>query len=163
MLGTILYPLNTLKEVSQEIYMEEVGKYTGREKILNREVTPLHCLWNDVLHLTAVHPQELKENLAKAGFQYKPMLWFKIPTNIIEGSNSIVFIQRKSEDPTSYIREYKTFDIEKMSTYRTVPSETIEYYKQKKFEGEKPLLFHLIPHILYKGKINTDGLEIVTV
>ena len=50
-----------------------------------------------------------------------------------------------------------------MEVYRMVPQETIEYYKQKKAEGLRPLLFHLVPHILYKGSIDTKGLEIVTV
>jgi hypothetical protein len=50
-----------------------------------------------------------------------------------------------------------------MEAYRKVPSETIEYYKACKAKGERPLLFHGVPHILYKGTIDTTGLEIITV
>ena len=58
-------------------------------------------------------------------------------------------------------KEYEPFDPAQMDIYRSVPDATIEYYKQKKAEGVRPLLFHLVPHILYKGSIETKGLEIV--
>jgi hypothetical protein len=131
--GTILYPLNKLREIYPEIYTEQVKKYIGREELLTRKIPSLHCLWNDVLHLTAVSPEELKLNLAKAGIEYKPMSWFKIPVHTIEGNNSTVFKQTKNKGESSHTQEYETFNIAKMSIYRTVPLETIEYYMQKKW------------------------------
>ena len=29
--------------------------------------------------------------------------------------------------------------------------------------GKRPLLFHLVPHILYKGLINTENIEVIEV
>lgn len=163
MSGTILYPLNILKETNPEIYNDQVKKYEGRERLLITEVPPLNCLWNDVLHFTAVAPEELKANLAKAEIHYDPISWYKIPINLIEGEKSIAFTYRRDEDVIPNFKEYENFDPERMEIYRKVPVETIEYYKQKKAEGVRPLLFHLVPHVLYKGNIETRGLEIVTV
>ena len=160
--GTVLYTLNILKEIFPEIYNEEVKKYEGREILLETEIPPLKCLWNDVLHFTAVAPEELKNNLAKAGITYN-MSFFKVPINLIEGENSIAFMYRRDLGIAANFKEYEVFDPNKMDVYSKVPEETIEYYKQKQAEGVRPLLYHLVPHILYKGKIETKNLEVVKV
>ena len=161
MSGTVLYPLNILKETHPEIYKEHVKKYDERRHLLTAEIPMLNCLWNDVLHLTAVAPNELKENLAKADLHYESMSWFKIPAEMILGEKSIAFIYNKNNDAIQNIKEYEKFDTARMEIYRAVPPETIEYYKKKKAEGGRPLLFHLVPHILYKGNIDTADFEII--
>ena len=161
MIGTTLYPLNVLKEKYPNVYAEHVKKYEGREKLLTTEVPPLQCLWNDVLHFTAVEPQILKSNLAKAGIELPSTTWFKVPVSLIQGDKSIAFTYRRDADVIPNFKEYEKFDPARMDIYRTVPKETIEYYKQKKAEDVRPLLFHLVPHILYKGFIDTAGLETV--
>lgn len=163
MSGNILYPLNTLKEIRPEIYAEQVKKYEGRERLLTAEVPPLNCLWNDVLHFTAVAPNELKANLAKAGIDMPQQSWFKIPVTMIDGPNSIAFVYRRDLGVMPNFKEYEPFDVAKMDIYRKVPEETIEYYREENKEGRRPLLFHLVPHVLYKGNIDTTGLEIVRV
>ena len=162
MVGNILYPLNQLKTLFPDIYEDQVKKYEGRKKLLTTEVSPLNCLWNDVLHFTAVSPQELKNNLAKADIYLDPISWFKIPVSMIDGAESIAFTYRRDQDVLPNFKEYEIFDPKRMETYRVVPKETIEYYKQKNTEGVRPLLFHLVPHVLYRGNIDTDGLEIIT-
>jgi len=163
MSGTVLYPLNVLKQTHPEIYATHVKKYDDRQHLLTAEVLPLHCLWNDVLHFTAVSPHELKTNLAKAGVEIDPISWYKIPVSMIEGDKSIAFIYRRDQSIIPNFKEYETFDLKRMNVYRQVPEETIEYYKQKKAEGMRPLLFHLVPHILYKGSIDINGFEIITI
>jgi hypothetical protein len=163
MSGKVLYPLNVLKETHLNIYSEHVKKYYERKQLLTTEVPPLNCLWNDVLHFTAVSPFELKENLAKADLNYDPISWFKIPVNMIQGDKSIAFTYRRDQNVIPSFKEYEKFNPARMKTYCKVPPETIEYYKQKKAEGVRPLFFHLVPHILYKGNIDTTGLEIITV
>lgn len=161
MFGTILYPLNELKTLYPDIYTEHIKKYEGREQLLVADVPPLRCKWNDVLHFTAVTPTELKKNLAKADTELASIAWFRIPVECIAGEKSIAFTYRRDKNIIPDFKEYETFDVSRMDVYRTIPEETIEYYKQKKTEGVRPLLFHLVPHILYKGSIETAGLEIV--
>ncbi len=162
MSGTTLYPLNVLKKSHPDIYTEHAKKYEGREQLLTATIPPLNCLWNDVLHFTAVAPHELKANLAKAGIEMKPQAWYKVPVELIEGPNSIAFIYRRDLGVMPNFKEYEAFDVSIMDIYRRVPDETIEYYKEENAKGKRPLLFHLVPHILYKGSIDTAGLEIIT-
>jgi len=161
--GAILYPLNKLENIFPEVYSEQIKKYEGREVLLTTEIQSLKCLWNDVLHFTAVTPGQLKSNLAKADIHYKPTSFFKIPVSMIEGGNSIAFTYRRDKNLILSFKEYEEFDAKKIEVYRYVPEETIKYYKDKKSEGVRPLLYHLVPHILYKGNIDTKGLEIITV
>lgn len=161
LVGSILYSLNQLKEMYPDIYNEHVKKYEGREKLLKVEVPTLNCLWNDVLHFTAVAPADLKANLARADTVLASVAWFKVPVSLIEGERSIVFIYRRDHSLIPNFKEYEKFDVDRMDIYRKVPEETIEYYKEMKIKGKRPLLFHLVPHILYKGTIDTKELEIV--
>lgn len=161
MVGTILYPLNILKEKNPEIYTEHVKKYEGREELLQSTIPPLNCLWNDVLHFAAVSPQELKSNLVKADTDLPPSAWYKIPVSMLEGDKTIVFKYRRDISLTPDFREYENFDPANINTYKIVPEETIEYYKRKKEEGVRPLLFHQVPQILFKGTIDIKDLEIV--
>ncbi len=160
MVGTILCPLNSLRQTHPEIYAEHVKKYEGREQLLTTEIPPLHCLWNDVLHFTAVAPATLKANLAKADTELPSVAWFKVPAPLLLGENSIAFIYRRDENVVPNFKEYEPFDLARMDAYRIVPEGTIEYYKQKKAEGVRPLLFHLVPHILYKGSLDTADLDV---
>lgn len=162
MSGTILYPLNTLKINSPEIYNDQVKKYEGREKLLEIEIPPLKCLWNDVIHLTAVHPDVLKTNLTKIGMEYS-MSFFEIPVGMVFGPNSIAFTYRRDIDLMPKFRDYEPFNPDRMDIYSTVPEETIKYYFDMKEKGQRPLLYHMVPHILYKGNIETKDLNIISV
>ncbi len=163
MAGTILYPLNVLKGTHPDIYLEHAKKYMDREEILSIELPVLNCLWNDVLHLTAITPEELKKNLATAGFVYKPVSAFKIPISLLENDKTIAFSYPRKGNAPSQFREYEAFNPERMEEYRIVPPETIEYYKKIKAENGNPFQYYLSPHILYKGNIDTKDLEIITI
>jgi hypothetical protein len=163
MTGTILYPLNVLKKVYPEIYAEHSKKYVGREGLLGAEIPPLKCLWNDVLHFTAVSPAETEKNFIQAGFEYKPDSYFKVPIGMIVGENSIAFTNPKGELKKVPFLDYELFDPQRMSVYQQVPQATLDYYRQKKKEGGNPLVHQFLPHILYKGSIGTIDLEIVIV
>lgn len=52
--GNVLFSLNRLKDTLPETYATQVGKYAGREKILERRIPKLDCLWNDVLHCSSL-------------------------------------------------------------------------------------------------------------
>ncbi|MBK8551651.1 MAG: hypothetical protein IPL53_11555 [Ignavibacteria bacterium] len=57
--GNVLYPLNTLKEIHPDLYEQQASKYAGREHITCQIIPILNCLWNDVLHFSAVNPEEI--------------------------------------------------------------------------------------------------------
>lgn len=163
MSGTILYPLNTLKEIKPEVYRDEVEKYAGRGHLLKTKVPILNCLWNDVVFLTAVTPNELMQNLREGGFEEEIISCFKIPVEAVLGASCVAFIYQRNKGVISDDVDYEAFDSARMQTYREVPSETISHYKERHAEGNRPLFFHYVPHILYKGSIDTSRIEIITV
>lgn len=166
MRGDILYPLNQLKTLFPDVYNIHVRKYTGREALLETVIPILNCLWNDVLHFTAVHPEDLLNNLKIAGFVAEELVWkkwFKVPIDLFNFENVVVCMYRRDISFIPDARSFSGFNSKNMEEYRMIPLETIEYYKQQKSLGQKPLFFHRIPHVLYKGIVNTKNLEIIEV
>jgi len=164
MRGTVLYPLNQLKEIYPDAYDEYVKKYVGREHLLETRIPILNCLWNDVLHFTAVHPETLYKNLKEAGFDADEIVskkWFKVPIDLLEQDKTISCLYRRDISVIPRARDFQQFDPNKMDLYATVPKETLDYYKKQWSKGERPLFFHRVPHILFKGTIDTKNLEII--
>lgn len=163
--GTILYPLNQLKEIYSEVYEEHVKKYEGREKVLEVRIpSPLDCLWNDALHFTAVPPTVLEKNLREAGFDTDELVWkrwFKVPAELLNPEVTIVCFYRRDVRVSPDARDFIPYDPDKIAEYGTVPPETIAYYKEKFSAKERPLFFHHVPHILFKGAIDTQSLEVL--
>jgi len=162
--GNILYPLNELKNIYPEAYKKHLEKYDGREHLLETKILILNCLWNDVLHFTAVEPRILFNNLAEAGFDTKELVWkrwYKIPVSGLDPTNTVTCIYRRDVSLIPDARSFALFDSSKMENYRTVSTETLEYYREQFKQGLRPLFFHRVPHILYKGTIEVEGVEIV--
>lgn len=80
--GNVLYPLNHLQKKNPGAYGVHLRKYQNREYLLKETIQPLKCLWNDVLHLTAIHPDKINKALSEVGapiintgfYQIKPKL-----------------------------------------------------------------------------------------
>lgn len=165
MKGHILYPLNSLKDKFFDVYEKEVQKYKGREFLLGVRIPILDCLWNDVLHLTAVHPSEVKQALVSAGREDNfQMRYYCIDPEALDLSKAVVYryLQEGLEDIT---REdnFCRFDTASAESLSVMPDATKEYYRELILQGKKPLLYHCIPHILYQGTINVSQAQIITV
>ncbi len=165
MRGAVLYPLNQLKEVYPEAYEAQAKKYHGRESTMLQKIPRLDCLWNDALHLTAVHPQEVKDAMLAAG---KESSWMKsyyqidAASLVSENASVYLYVSAKTREGASE-SEFIAYAPEDVSTYARLPQGTKDYYKEVIVKGGKPLLFHLVPHILYKGEIDVKDAPIITV
>lgn len=158
MRGDTLYPLNELEDVYPEIYERQKNKYEGREFVTQREIPYLNCLWNDVLHLTAVHPKEIKKELGSS----KTFQAFVIDPHQLEPSNTVVYLcQQKGRELSE--NDFKPYNPNEIDKYSDLPKETKEYYKRMQEADKRPLMFVRVPHILYQGSINTSDLEVVKV
>lgn len=131
---------------------------------MERHVPLLNCLWNDVLHLSPVEPRILKQALLEAGRKDGTFRFYQINPNTLEPENTVVYLFRTlgkvmQPDDTEFI----AFSPEQLEQWQVVPNRTKQYFKNHYSAGTRPLLFYGIPHILYKGTIQTERLEIVTV
>lgn len=165
MSGYVLYPLNQLKGMRPDIYAEQVRKYDGREFVMNQRVPTLDCLWNDVLHFSAVHPQEISDEMKKLG--QGPLKWrkfYQIDPAIFDVDKTTVYLYRTRLLKEKMLPEnWSKFRIEDLCGYSKLPEETIRYYQEQIKEGKKPLLWAWVPHILHKGEIDISNSKIITV
>lgn len=163
--GNTLLPQDVLKIQHPEIYEDEVKKYKGRENILTKRIPFLNCSWSEVLFLSPVHPKNIAKALKIAGKQStKKIRFYKINPYELHPEKAIVYlykydpmVEEEKED------NFTSFDPRKLPHYNKVPQKTIQYYKKKMKEGRKPLLYHFIPHILYKGELLIKNAKIIEV
>ena len=78
MKGSILYPLNQLRNVYPSLYAAKAASYKNREAVMQARIPILDCLWNDVIHFSPVHPSKIQRSRAEAGFPRKPRRYFEI-------------------------------------------------------------------------------------
>lgn len=165
MKGDILYPLNMLREVYPEVYEQQVKKYAGREQLLKHRIPILNCLWNDVLHFSAVNPVEIKKSLMEAGdkSEFKKS-FYRFDPKLLEPENTVIFLYTHTNVKDKLDEEnFILYNPDKISEYSLMPQATKDYYKEMISEDKRPLLYHRIPHILYKGVLNTAMVEIVSI
>jgi len=179
--GNELMPLNMLKDTKPSVYKDQVGKYDGRESILKRKIEVLNCLWNDVVHMTAVNPLTYKQTLKECGLikaSERKQKYYKIPLSILNKENLCVFyIDERAYDTINEITDsnmldmrniiepynvYEMFDEKKINLYGTINILTKKYFRFVSSSSNKIyMMYQFIPHVLYKGIISTADLEIV--
>ncbi len=154
--GRFLMPLNELKQKYPKIYNEHIKKYAGRMETLEDKIPPLNCLWNDVLHMTAVHPKKVYNALKSSGFKrgLNGEKWFEIDPELIDRDKTVVSV---GED--SYVR----FNLGDLEKYSEIRKWTLDYYKKQIRDGKIPLMFYKVPHVLFKGHLDTSKLNIITI
>jgi hypothetical protein len=165
MRGDILYPLNLLKDKFPDIYTEKKQKYDGREHLLDIQVTPLNCLWNDVLHFSPIHPKDLKEALLESGRKKEfNMQFYQIDDDSLESEKTTIYLY------PNIIKNFKVFSEDfteyspsKISECSSIPDKTKQYYRETYQQDGKPFLYAGIPHVLYKGTLDISNAPIVSV
>lgn len=163
--GNILYPLNQLRELMPDVANVHLQKYAGREKLLERTIPILDCLWNDVLMFSPIHPTQLKAALNEEGYYPTPRKWFKIPAARLEPEKSAIYFSslRAFGDYSHTAAEYKPFSLELLEKHHHLPDATRQHYRIAKSEGRVPFIFEGSPHILYKGRLDLEGIGVLTI
>lgn len=163
--GNILYPLNSLKELYPDIYEERLKNYAGRESIMQHWIPILNCLWNDVLQISAVDPKEVKQALIDAGRDPDfNMTCYQVDPKLLSPKDTIVYLYaHENVKDKLNLENFTAYNPDEVSKYSSMPQATKDFYKERIDEGGRVLLFHRIPHILYKGKLDVRNLNVVTV
>ncbi|MEL6385224.1 MAG: hypothetical protein AAFQ89_22715 [Cyanobacteria bacterium J06626_18] len=167
--GTVIYPLNELRKLYPETYQEHIEKYRDREALLSLRIASLDCLWNDVLHFSPVHPSQIRHAFKDTGHG-----WPSLPTKWIEADPFILGLseqnaalyfprQREKGDFTVDALQFKPWFDGALQGLSKLPETTFEYYRRCKANGERPFLFHLIPHVLFCGSVDLSEVEVISV
>ncbi|MBK6505924.1 MAG: hypothetical protein IPG02_09690 [Ignavibacteria bacterium] len=163
--GNILYPLNELKDIYSDIYEHHLIKYVGREQLLKHQIPILGCLWNDVLHFSAVHPGEIKKSLIEAGDKKEFKLrYFQVDPKLLKSESTIVYLYAHADvrDKLNEVN-FVSYAPDEAAKYSSMPQATKDYYKETIEKGGRPLLYHRIPHILYKGNLDITDLPVISI
>lgn len=164
--GTKIHPLNILKQENARLYKLYTKKYEGREELMDATIPFLNnCLWNDVVFLVAVNPIEIHKSWVAEGFPPFGHIkgYYKINVKDLDHSKlAVYFPDGKSAWPTKVCQEFNLDDYEK---YSEMSIEQIEYYRSRKRDDGKGMIFiyNRLPHILYKGTIDVSQCDIVEI
>lgn len=158
--GTELIPLNEQRELYPKLYEESVSKYAGRMEVMKIIIPSFECLWNDVLFLSPVHPQVINEVRRRYEVPTPERRWFEIDSNLLDQNKLLLFRHRpewliqKEMEKGEYEPFAKLSEEEKVSLSQLQePGEwSIRRWR------EEALYFGYVPHILYRGRIETIGL-----
>ncbi len=92
------------------------------------------------------------------------MKCYEIDPELLDPKNTIVYLYKKDYVSNRMNADnFTVYDPTEIKNYITLPQLTIDYYKEIYDKGERPLVFHGVPHILYKGSLNIKDLKIVQV
>jgi len=164
MQGVVLYPLSSLKGKYPAIFAQENEKYVGREGLAQQKIPVLNCSWNDVIFVAPIEPSKVFEAMILAGLSPDPeKLWYKIPINDVKHLPMVWYSYPGTSegDFGIHAQDVALVDPEKYQELSEVPPNTIEYYEEVAQKGEKPFLFHLIPHMFIKGAVDVSNAEII--
>jgi hypothetical protein len=165
MTGNILYPLNLLKQTHPELYAVKVKKYQERTHVMEQSILPLNCLWNDVLHFTAIHPADIKAAMLEAGSKAAfRAQWFEIDPMLLDSALTTVYLH-KHTNPKDMLApsNFADFVPSELAQYAVVPERTKAHYRAAISRGQSPLAFYWAPHILYKGSLDTSLTRVIVV
>ena|SRR3989344_6439292 len=164
MQGTTLHPLNILKNTHPDLYLAKAEKYRDRQHVMQKFIPTLECVWNDVLHLSSVHPAELKKALIESGMKPRESKFYQIDPTLLDPKRTTVYLFKdKTEEGDMNPENFSNYDPEKLEVHSIIPQRTREYYKEMVKKGEHPMTFIGVPHILHKGSIDISNLPIITV
>jgi hypothetical protein len=163
--GEILYPLNQLKAIYPDLHTKKIAKYIGREEVINQHIPTLDCLWNDVLHFTPIHPQEVKDTLIEAGrTESLSLRYYQVDPHLFNPEKTTIFLYDHTTTRYELLPiNFRSFDPDNLEQYAHYTQITKDYFKEMYAKGAKPLLFHRVPHILYHGTLEVKDLPIIEV
>lgn len=81
------------------------------------------------------------------------MACYQIDPYLLDPEKTTVYLYKDPGREVIDIGDFESFDHEEIKKYADLPQETKEYYKETYKKGERPLIFHKVVHILYKGSI----------
>ena len=163
--GHTLYPLNQLRDIYPNVYASKVKTYAGREWVMEMRIPLLDCLWNDVLHFSPLHTAKIHEVRVAAGFPRRTRAYFEVnPTEMGFNAENAVMWLHKHIDLGKFVEEdFEPFDPLALARFTEVPDATTAYYREMHRKSTLPLVYLYVPHILFKGTIDTRLLRVIDV
>lgn len=157
LVGDRLMALSELRGISPLTYAAQARKYAGREIVTARHIPQLGCFWNDVLHLSPVHPEQIRDAMRSAGHTWMVKRWAVIDAERagLTPDNAAIWLYPKhlpggqGYSPEDCI----PYDQATVRTLTSLPAATSTYYRECSQQARPPLVFARVPHVLFKGTV----------
>jgi hypothetical protein len=162
--GSVLYPLNVLREIAPDLYERQRAKYAGREELLRQRVPLLDCLWNDVLHFSPVHPGQVAELARAEDLLWREAEWFEIDPLAagFTAQNTAVFryadTEREGAIPDD---DFEPFEIARVARMNDLPQATRDCYRLAAKGTGHYFMFVGVPHVLHRGSVDVANAPLV--
>lgn len=163
--GDTIYPLHALKKTHPELYAKYLEKYADRMEILEQKIPLLDCLWNDAIHLLAIHPKHIHEFFAELGRPFSAT-YFVIDAESLDSDNLVVWVNDiEGRDTSKDASQFEYFNPDHYeSIYSVFPKERQRKAAEDSIRDKRPvLLYSRCPHVLYKGAIDITSAERITI
>jgi hypothetical protein len=164
LVGSVLYPLNELEQRAPEAWRRAHAKYDWRPEVLQVRIPPLDCLWNDVLHFSPVPPVKIVAALEAAGLEPLRRRFFVVDAAELEPARTVIFRNARERVADRIDDEqWLPFDPALLPELSRLTEPTIGYYRECASSGTRPLLYGYLPHVLYRGSLETRGIPVAEV
>ena len=167
--GDVLHPLNRLEDLHPDVHARHVRKYRGREVLQERRVPELDCLWNDVLHLSPVHPALIRDAKLSLGLGWpkggRAVVAIDPERHGLSADNTVVWLSpaREKGDFRASAEDYAPYSAAFVEASTHLPERTLDHFRSAKANGHPTFLFVGIPHILHRGSINLRNADVIQV
>ncbi len=166
MMGKMLLPLSELKNRFNEIYKIEDRKYTQRLETKEQRINTLNCLWNDVVHFSALSPQVILDEIRNVDPGHMPSRrkYLKLAVEHLTGSSAVVFRRDEKEpwvDFSLHDHEITPLVQEEYRELTKVPEKTKAFWKWATENNHPRYWFNYVPHVLVKGQVDMSKAEIL--
>jgi hypothetical protein len=162
MKGEKLMPLSQMLKFDPELRDKYLEKYKGREEILERKISLLNCLWDDVVQLLPLHPQKVFECQRELGLidTMPDYTYFKIDVALLDTEKTVVVFKTAPGEENVTVNWLK--DV-KLDDLQEVPIATRKYYESMVGKDEPVFNYQFVPHIVYKGSIDISTSQITAI
>jgi hypothetical protein len=169
--GEELLPLKMLAMRYPAVYDREIGKWAGRESVLDYVVPHLDVSWGETVNLAALDPVLLVQARRRLGVAVSRLLERKvarIPVDRLAGLPAVVYDSRthwRNSRPGEDVPEvppddeFSPYDPHTYEEMTDVPQAHLEYLVQQRETGAPALGFVFIRHVLVAGPVDVSGLE----
>lgn len=162
MKGTALVPLSRLHTSHPALATQYQEKYRGREAILERRIPLLDCLWNDVIQLLPLHPQQIFELQKELGLiaEIPTFSYYAIDSSMLDPARAAVYFKTAPGEAHWSVEWLHDVSLDEL---QDVPPATEEYYLSMRGSDQPVFNYQFVPHILYKGTIDISEAKIISI
>jgi hypothetical protein len=161
--GSVLYPLNELKERYPDLFAARQKHHEYQPRVLEGSIPRLGCFWDDVLHFTALHPTKIAEVLKKLEYDIK-IKYYEIDAGKLSPERTIVFLNKPREPGTPIkVTDFIPFNQNEVEKLAYLPEDAMKYQKKDIPTADEFLLNYRAPYILFKGNLDVGGAKVIEI